>query len=210
MSAKSEQLAKLIQDWLRQQNADYNSWSEADFDCMKNCPEMLVALDAVGYLEWRNTDGGLVQVFAETSAHWHRFLDLCEIGYRQIGAMQHANRIGEVRVFFKSIEPEFLVAVEADMRAYENGDEGFEHVRKFKNDDWVNTRERDLQSQYYYSDEVINLRDQRLVTNESEIRLAMVRCDLKRAAEQLQHISSATKQLTQLRSLMASLDNPSQ
>jgi hypothetical protein len=205
MSAKSEQLSRLIQEWLQQQNANCNAWSESDFDCMKNSPEMLVAIQAVGFLEWRNTDGGLVQVFAETNAHWRRFLELCQIGYQQIGATQHAMRIDEVRKFFQSLEPEFSQAVDADIKAYESGNESFENVQKFKRADWVNGRERDLESQYYYCDAVLHLRDTWLESNESKIRLLMVQADLNRAAENLQHVSGLTAQMAQLQGLIASL-----
>jgi hypothetical protein len=205
MSAKSEQLAVLIQDWLRQQNADYNNWSAAGFDCMKNCPEMLVAIDCVGHLEWRNSDGGLGQVFAETHPHWRKFLDLCEIGYRQIGASRHAERVEDVRTLFTTFEPEFSKAVDADMKAYEGGNDKFENVQNFKSADWVNGIGRDLDSQYFYSDEVVNLRNQWLETNEPAIRLAMIQVDLKRAEAHLQHVVGLEDHLSQLRELIERL-----
>ncbi len=114
---KVESFKRELQSWLASRHASLHAWADEDFDCMRSSPKTIVAMDCVLQLEWRNSDGGLAQVFGETHAHWRTFLDLCEKGYLQIGALTHANRIDEVRQLFALLEPSFKQAWSNDMAA---------------------------------------------------------------------------------------------
>jgi hypothetical protein len=176
-------LQEEMQTWLMARHHNYRNWHQDDFDCMVTSPKEIVALDCIGYLEWRNSDGGLGQVFAEVHPHWLKFLELCQFGYAQIGASIQAKRIDEVRELFTALEPEFSAAWTQDLKVLEAMDRTEPHHLR----DWVAHQyglPRGIDNQYFYTDEVTHKRDQWLSENEIALRSTIVLSDLKRVQQQ--------------------------
>jgi hypothetical protein len=195
-------LQEETQSWLMARHRNYRDWHQSDYDCMISSPREIVALDCVGYLEWRNSDGGLGQVFSEVQPHWHKFLELCQLGYEQIGASIHAKRIDEVRVLFTALDPEFSAAWSQDLKILETttGAE-LHHLR-----DWVSHQyglPRDIDNQYFYTYEVLSKREQWLLINERAIRSLMVTSDLERVHQQTKKMSDQYDSDTLIKKLIA-------
>jgi hypothetical protein len=169
-------------------HAGYRQWNDEDFDCMRSSPDLIVAIDCVSYLEWRNSDGGLDQIFAETHPHWRHFLRLCKIGYIAFGAADKAIGIDELSELFLSWEPSFKVAWQADFESLDPSNPDTVNLKKWRSEKYENFPHRDLQSKFYYSDEVERLRSQWLDMHEEHLRSIMALADLDRFEIQIAKI----------------------
>ena len=115
-----KKLESAIYAWFESHYPDGPHWQEAGWHCFESAPlelKMFPAFDAVDY---NLTNGGWAQLLWNCYSNWRRLLDICEQGYRLIGAGAQAAAIPALRARLAADEAECAAFMkQADATTFE-------------------------------------------------------------------------------------------